>query len=511
LSPAAILSISGECVKKYILEIVVFLCGAVVMVLELVGSRVLAPYLGTSIIVWTSLIGVILGCLSLGYWCGGRIADRRPDYSTFSVIILVSGLLIGLDAFLKTYILEWLQNNLPDIQISAPIATFTLFGLPSILLGMIAPYAVRLKMEDVKHSGETVGNLYAISTVGSIAGTFLAGYYLIALFGSTKILIILSLVLVVTSMLAAGRSGLVTKTLAALLLLASLAAVDSYSAARERAGFIDVDTRYSRIWIYKTLHYATQKPILALVTSPGEIQSAKLLDGSGDLALKYTKYYRLASHFNPAIKDSLLIGGAGYSFAKDYLKRFAGARIDVVEIDPGMTALARKYFDLVDDSRLRIIHEDGRTFINKSSKKYDAIFCDAFTSLYTIPFQLTTRESVMKMYDLLNKDGVVLVNIISAIEGDEGMFLRAEYATYRSVFPQVLIFPVSDPGDGMLAQNIMLVAIKSDTRPSSRSMNNELDGYLAHQWTGDVISDMPLLTDDLAPVDSYIIKMIRKK
>jgi spermidine synthase len=511
MSPAAILSISGESVKKFILEITVFLCGVVVMVLELVGSRILAPYLGTSIIVWTSLIGVILGCLSLGYWCGGKVADRRPDYFTFSMLILLAGLLIGLDAFLKTYILEWLQNNLSDIQVSAPAATFILFGLPSILLGMVAPYAVRLKMENVKHSGETVGNLYAISTVGSIAGTFLAGYYLIALFGSTKILIVLALVLVATSMLAAGRHGLITKILAALLMLAGLAAIDSYSAAREREGFVDVDTRYSRIWIYKTLHYSTQKPILALVTSPGEIQSAKLLDGSDDLALKYTRYYRLAGHFNAGIKDSLLIGGAGYSFAKDYLKRFTTARIDVVEIDPGMTDLAKKYFDLVDNSRLRIIHEDGRTYINKSSKRYDAIFCDAFTSLYTIPFQLTTRESVMRMYDLLNKDGIVLVNIISAIEGDEGMFLRAAYATYKSVFPQVLIFPVSYPDDGMLAQNIMLVAIKSDIRLAPRSADRELDEYLAHRWTGNIGSDMPLLTDDYAPVDSYIIKMIRKK
>ncbi len=497
--------------KKHLLWIVVFLCGAVVMILELVGSRILAPYLGTSIIVWTSLIGVILGCLSLGYWAGGRLADRRPDYSTFSMIILIAGLLIGLDTFTKTYRLEWLQKNLSDIQISAPIATFLLFGLPSVLLGMIAPYAVRLKMDDVKHSGETVGNLYAVSTVGSIAGTFLAGYYLIELFGSTKILLMLSLVLVATSMLTAGRGGFVMKSLAALLLMAGLVAVDSYSAVRERAGFVDVDTRYSRIWIYKTLHYATQKPILALVTSPGEIQSAKLLDGSDDLALKYTRYYRLAGHFNPGIRDSLLIGGAGYSFAKDYLKRFAGARMDVVEIDPGMTALARKYFDLVDDSRLSIIHEDGRTFINRASKKYDAIFCDAFTSLYTIPFQLTTRESVMRMYDLLNENGVVLANIISAIDGDEGMFLRAEYRTYKSVFPQVLIFPVADPDDGRLAQNIMLVAIKSDTPPAARSRNRELDEYLGHKWTGDIIQDMPLLTDDLAPVDSYIIKMIRKR
>jgi spermidine synthase len=497
--------------KKYILEIVVFLCGAVVMALELVGSRILAPYLGASIIVWTSLIGVILGCLSLGYWLGGKIADKRPEYRTFALIILFAGLLTGMIAFFNSYVLAWLQSNIDDLQIAAPIATFALFGLPSILLGMIAPYAVRLKMEDVKHSGETVGNLYAISTIGSIVGTFLSGYYLISWFGSVKILIILALTLVGTSALAAGRNLLVSKIMTALLLIIGLVAVDLHNTARANEGFVDVDTRYSRIWIYRTVHHATQKPILALVTSPGEIQSAKLLDGSDDLALSYTKYYRLAGHFNPSMKHSLLIGGAGYSYAKDYLKRFPSAQLDVVEIDPGMTELARKYFDLAGDSRLGIIHEDGRTYINKTAKRYDVIFCDAFTSLYTIPFQLTTRESVIRMHELLNDNGVVLVNIISAIEGDGGMFLRAAYATYKAVFPQVMLFPVSAPDEGSAAQNIMLVAIKSDIRPAVRSANIELDSYLTHLWKKPVAQDMPLLTDDLAPVDRYIIRMIRER
>jgi spermidine synthase len=497
--------------RKYVLEIIVFICGAVVMVLELVGSRVLAPYLGTSIIVWTSLIGVILGCLSLGYWYGGRLADRRPDYNFFSLVILIAGLLIGFVAFLKEYVLTALQNILLDIQIGAPVATLMLFGLPSLFLGMVAPYAVRLKMHDVRHSGETVGNLYAVSTVGSIIGTFAAGYYLIAFFGNTRMLIILALVLVLTSLLAAGKSRRSLKIGAILFLLVGFATDQSYSAARERNGFFDIDTRYSRVWIYDTTHPVTQKPIRALVTSPGEIQSAKLLDGSNDLALTYTKYYRLARHFNPALRDSLLIGGAGYSYANDYLKKYPQAKMDVVEIDPGMTVLARKHFGLTDNTRLRIIHEDGRTFINRSTKHYDAIFCDAFTSLYTIPFQLTTQESVNKIYNLLNDKGVVLVNIISAIDGDEGMFLRAEYATYKSIFPQVLLFPVRAPGNGFLAQNIMLVALKSNKLPAFTSRDHELNEYLSHVWTGTVISDVPLLTDDLAPVDSYIRKMILGK
>jgi spermidine synthase len=490
---------------------VVFICGAVVMALELVGSRLLAPYLGTSIIVWTSLIGVILGCLSLGYWLGGKAADKRPEYGAFSLIILVAGLLTAMIALLNQFVLVWLQASVNELQIAAPIATFALFGPPSILLGMITPYAVRLKMEDVKRSGETVGNLYAISTIGSIAGTFLAGYYLIALFGSIKLLVMLALTLGVASILAALRSALIAKLFVLLLMLGALVAVDLHSSARESEGFVDVDTRYSRIWIYRTIHQSSGRPILALVTSPNEIQSAKLLDGSGDLALTYTKFYRLGGHFNPGAKEALLIGGAGYSYAKDYLKSFPRSKLDVVEIDPGMTALARKYFDLTDNDRLGIIHEDGRTYLNKAQKRYDIIFCDAFTSLYTIPFQLTTREAVTRMSELLSDNGVALVNIISAIEGEGGQFLRAAYATYKSVFPQVFLFPVNAPHDGTAAQNIMLVALKSDKRPALRSRDIEMDRRLTQLWSRPVAMDMPLLTDDLAPVDSYIIKMIRTR
>ncbi|MBP1727566.1 MAG: Spermine synthase, partial [Deltaproteobacteria bacterium] len=140
---------------------IVFICGAVVMILEMVGSRILAPYLGTSIVVWASLIGVILGCLSLGYWWGGRIADRRPDYRILSRIILVSGFFVAAVAFSKSFILGALEEYGSSIHLAATAATLLLFAPPSVLLGMVSPYAVRLKLSDVKNSGRTVGRLYA--------------------------------------------------------------------------------------------------------------------------------------------------------------------------------------------------------------------------------------------------------------------------------------------------------------------------------------------------------------
>ncbi|MBM4146500.1 MAG: spermidine synthase [Nitrospira sp.] len=491
------------------LEIIVFICGAVVMILELVGSRVLAPYVGTSIIVWTSLIGIILGSLSLGYWWGGRIADNKQDYRIFSMIIFISAISVGMITLLKSFVLDFLQNNISDIHINAIIATLVLFALPSVLLGMITPYAVRLKINDLQSSGKTVGSLYAISTIGSIAGTFLAGFFLIAYFGSSNILLVLSIILVFTSLLAYFKNIPVIKIIVILLLLISIIAVNSYNKFMAKQGFVDIDTRYNRIWIYKSVDEKTNRPTLNMLTNPKELQSAMFLDNDNDLVIEYTKYYRLAQHFRPDLKKALMIGGAGCSYPKDYLKKFADAGLDVVEIDPMLTELAKQYFNLKDDTRLRIFREDGRTFLNRTKNRYDVIFGDAFSSYYSLPYQLTTREAIRKMHEALNDDGVVLVNIISAIDGEKGRFLRAEYATFRDIFPQVYLFPVKDFHDGLLVQNIMLVAIKSDQKPSFRNSDPELNGYLQHLWKTEIKKDVPILTDDYAPVDNYMMKIIK--
>lgn len=496
--------------KGFVLEIIVFICGAVVMILELVGSRVLAPYVGTSIVVWTSLIGIILGSLSLGYWWGGRLSDKTPNYRTFSLIIFGAAILIGLITFVKTPVLEFLQQTMSSIHLNAMVATTILFAPPSVMLGMISPYAVRLKIRDLNTTGATVGTLYAVSTVGSIAGTFLAGFVLIATFGSTNILYLLALVLAGTSVLAYARGFLGAKVVTMLILSVSMVAVNAQASFQRQGGFIDVDTQYNRIWIYTSIDEETGRYTRVLVTNPEETQSAMYLDDDDDLVLRYTRFYRMVHHFRPDAQRALMIGGAGYSYPKEFLKRFPGATMDVVEIDPRMTDLARRYFNLKDDPRISIQHEDGRTFLNRGNGRYDVIFSDAFSSFYSIPYQLTTVEAVRRMHSLLQDDGVVMINIISAIEGDMGRFLRAQYATFRQVFAQVLLFPVHEREDGAVMQNIMLVALKSSREFESDSNDEEIADYLSYRWTREIPADMPLLTDDFAPVDNYILEILKK-
>ena len=269
---------------------------------------------------------------------------------------------------------------------------------------------------------------------------------------------------------------------------------------------MDIDTEYSRIWIYNTEQKDTGRKVKIFGIN-NDNHSAMFLDGD-ELVNEYSKYYHLANHFNPEFKTALMIGGAGYSYPKDYLKQYPQAFMDVVEIDPKVTELAKKYFKLENNERLKIYHEDARVFLNKTENKYDVIFGDAFGSRYSIPYQLTTLETVKRKYDILNDNGLVILNIISSISGDKGKFLRAEYATYKKIFPQVYIFPVNYENDGEKVQNIILVALKSDKQIFLESQDSILNGYLQHLWKKDIIIDMPILTDDYAPVDYYINKLL---
>jgi spermidine synthase len=269
----------------------------------------------------------------------------------------------------------------------------------------------------------------------------------------------------------------------------------------ENYGMIDIDTEYNRIWIYNYVDKNTNR-IARIMGINGENHSSMFLD-SDELVNETTKYFHLAAHFNPAFKKTLMIGAAAYSFPMSFLKTYPDATIDVVEIDPALTEIAKKYFNMKENGRLSIYHQDGRVYLNKTKEKYDVIFGDAFANRHSVPYQLTTQEAVQKKFDILNENGVVILDTISAVNGEKGTFLRAEYATYRSVFPQVFLFPIKEENNGDKIQNIILVALKSNKKYSFTSNNSELNKYLSHRWIKPIAEDVPILTDDFAPVDYY--------
>jgi spermidine synthase len=486
------------------LEISVFLCGAVVMVIELTGSRVLAPYLGTSLVVWTSLIGIILASLSLGYWRGGRVADRRPETRLLGRIILLAALATAAIALTKSFVLGFLQSQGAGLHAAAVWSTLLLFAPPSVLLGMVAPFAVRLKIADTQTSGRTAGNLYAISTIGSIVGTFLAGFVLIAWLGSTNILLLMAVVLGIASLLAA-RSGVRLKAAACVLFLAALLVTADYDARLAAGGFVDRDTAYNRVIVFKGADDYTGRLVRIMSTGPGAKQSAMYLDEPSALALPYTRFFRLVEHFVPEMKRMLVLGGGGFSFPKYALAHYPDVRVDVVELDPGVTALAREHFELKDHPRQRIIAEDARTFLNRNRETYDAILCDTFNSHYAIPFHLTTLEAAQRMHAALAPNGVVLVNLISALNGERGRLFDAMLATYSRVFPRVLAFAVRSPPDGSSWQNIILAAFAAPDASLLADPDPDMAAMLAKRLDIPIRAGLPPLTDDYAPVDRYIM------
>jgi spermidine synthase len=442
----------------------------------------------------------------LGYWFGGRLADQKPTFSALAWIVFAAAVLVGITTLIKEPFLLYLPRMISGLKWQSVAASIFLFAPASVFLGMVSPYAVKLKIKALQTSGATVGRLYAISTVGSIAGTFAAGFILIPAMGTTNILISITILLALLSITLFIPEKKTSKGLPPLFLIIITCYFFFTSQSKARS-YIDEDTQYSRVWIYNSTDQATGKPIKFMRIN-NESSSAMFLD-SDELVFDYAKYYRLAEHFTPGFKSTLILGGAAFSYPKYFLQKYPEATIDVVEIDPELTRMAREHFRLKDNPRMRVFHEDARIFMNRAEEKYDVIYGDAYKSLYTIPWHLTTREAAQRSFEMLNEGGCILLNIISSLEGNASLFLQAELATYKEVFPQVFVFAVMDPGDLQMVQSTLLIALKSGIIPSWESADAELAAYLQHEVTGLISSGLPVLTDEFAPVDYYTNKAIR--
>lgn len=497
-------------ISKFVPGIIIFLSGAIIMIFEIVGSRILGPYFGTSIFVWTSLIGVIMGSLSIGYWLGGKISGYRNGFVTLAWIIFISGLLILATALGHDYVLRRVIKYIPEFRFQTILAVVVLFAPAALCLAMLLPYAAKMVVSNVRTSGSSVGNLYSLSTLGSIAGTFLAGFLLVPVLGYAVVVFSCGIVLLLISFSLFLMEKKHVLFVAAMVVSAGLVLPWLVINTRPK-DYIDTDTQYNRVLIYNTTDVKTGRPIKMLRIND-ENSSAMFLDNDNDLVFEVLKYYRLAEHFSPGFKNSLMIGGSGYAFPKDYLVRYPEASIDVVEIDPGLTNLAQKHFNLPKDKRLSIYHEDGRTYLNKCKNKYDAVFMDAYKSMLTIPYQLTTIEAVQKIYDVLNENGSVYANIISSLNPDENHFLQAELETYKRIFPQVYLFAVQYPHPSEKEknqfQNFMLVGLKSNEKPVFVSDKEEINQYLSHYISVEPVNGIEVLTDEYAPVEYFASKAL---
>lgn len=493
------------------LEITVFICGAAVMILEMVGVRIIAPYLGNSVTIWTALIGVILASLALGCLVGGRLADKRPSRSLLAYLILLAGICVTGTALIKDILLDFLVNSVSSLYLNALLANLLLFAPAAILLGGVTPFAVRLRAGGMDSAGRTVGNLYALSTTGSILGVFVSGFVLIAYLGSTKILFAAALLLALASFLASRRAWL-GKLGVAIFIFCTAFFVLEQKKKIARAGWQDLETKERRILVYDDILRSQARPYRVMSNYywnlpagflPSHIQSAIFLDKPDELVLEYTRFFAQALEWIKKDPRLLLLGGGAYSFPRHILEARPGATLDVLEVDPGVTAIARDFFYLKDDPRLRIFHEDGRTFLNRDHPAYDAIFVDVFGVHYSPPFHLTTIETVRRLKALLHPGGLIAVNLIGQLSGDKGTFVRSEILTYSQEFKHVLVFLLQGADHPQLMQNIILVASDANLLELLKLLPDQQRYFLKNKlWSGKLEGKSIILTDEFAPVEA---------
>ncbi len=495
--------------QQYTHGIAAFLCGAAVMVLEMTGSRMLAPYLGTSIIVWTSLIGIVLAALSFGYWYGGILADRYPSASVLSKLIFAAAVVIAVVGGSYTFVLQPLSSGKLNLYIASLVSATILFAVPGALLGMVSPFLARLAIGDVESSGRAVGRLYAISSIGSILGTFLGGFVLVSVLKTGTILFLIAAVLVsVAFMLRTVKQkfpDLGGTVVAVLLCVLSGAWYQTFGDGLLPEG-IHYETPYNHIRVFDTY----QGRIRAYQTDPGEYSQTNIIVGRPETLLcRYAKYADLLFLYNPNARHVAVLGGGGYCLPNYFLATRPNIDIDVVEIDPGVTEIAKKHFGLVDDQRLHIFHEDARRFLRRTRTsndyKYDLIFSDAFNASYNVPFHLLTKECLTEISDRLDDDGIFMVNIIASATGPRKQFFQAFHRTASEVFPHVDAYMIDDHQQGKSFQNIVFVAFKRDDIPAIDDPSASYADLLRRRWTQPVPHDVPPFLDALAPVEWYTI------
>ena len=489
----------------------VFVGGAATMGVEMCASRLLAPYFGNSLPVWGLLIGVLLAYLASGYFLGGRLADRYPHAALLYQLVAWAALAIGLIPFAARPVLRWSMAGLAGFQAGAVLASLAgvlvLFALPMVLLGCVSPFALRLTVSDTTSSGHAAGHVYALSTLGSLIGTFLPVFVLIPAWGTRRTFLAISLSLLIAAIVGlaqtARRAALFCVLMLAALLLLQLSPVGVIKPAQ---GLLyEMDSAYNYIQVLRS----GDEFVLKLNEGEG-IQSTyrphQLLTGY------VYDYFLLVPLFrvqlpSPSVSSLCLIGLAGGTMARQYTALYGALPIDGVEIDRAVVDVGRRFFGL-DLDNLRVFIDDGRLFLARSPSRYDVVIVDAYRPPY-IPFQLTTAEFFHAVRNHLSDDGVVAVNV-ARTEGDFAL-VDAVGATLSSVYPSVFIV------DTLSDLNSIVIASRKPTRLSAvlDRIANLTDATLAEvavRCEGRIREYVPgrgrILTDDHAPVEQIVHAMV---
>ena len=498
-------------VKSFYLAVIAFSAGAVVMALEITGSRMLTPVFGSSTTTWGILIGIILTGLAVGYFFGGRIADSNPSFKRLCSVIFSTGLFILFIPFMSQPLIEFFIKVTPDFSAATFFSAFLIFGLPAILLGFVSPYAIKLAATALHKIGSTAGNLYSISTLGSIFGTFLTVFLLIPFFEINHLIFAFGFILMGISVAGLGKvPKIMTGVLIVIFVVNAAGGIEELSFNSNPFGsdseiLIEEETQYSSLTV-------TEKNNFRTLYIDGVVQSQMDLNEPSKLVLYYTKSFHLTSLINSQLEKVLFVGGGGFSGPKSFLADYDGiVKIDVVEIDPIVVDIAKKYFLIPEDPKLEIITDDARVFLSQTDRRYDAIILDAYSG-YEIPFHLMTKQFYEILDQRLTDDGIIVSNFLGALEGQNSKLFQSNYKTLQEIFPSVFVFP-SNIKNTDHRQNITIIALKDQeatkfgniahVQPECETQKiMECEKFFENYYPNPQIkNDVNVLTDQLSPVN----------
>lgn len=494
--------------KNLLLYVTSFFCGMSVMAVELSISRLLAPYFGTSQIIWTIIIGLIMISLSIGNVLGGRSADKRNSIDRLYIIIWAAALWIAVIPFIGKYIVVGITGLLvlfmpQNLLITGSfLSCLVLFSIPLIGLGMVSPYLVKLGVTDMENTGKTAGTIYAMNTIGSIIGTFLPTFVTIPSVGTSKTFLIFAFVLnlICLSYFIMSKAKFVKTTISAVIIFAIMLFPLSNSYAFWR------DTVAEEESIYNYLQVTEDQDSVYLSTNVAfGVQSVYKKDNR--LSGLYYDFALMAPQFIKDFKsdgryDLLILGLGTGTYAKQSKIYYPNVKTDGVEIDPKIVEFSKKYFALKDDEA-NIYTTDGRTFLNdRNCGKYDVIMVDAYHDI-TIPFHMATKEFFSQVSEHLNPGGIILLNINMKSKGDNPInqylsqtvksVMKKVYTCDLDSSTNVLLFASND-------ENMLGNYISNTNRFDSGNPLKNVSVYVKDHLQETTESNL-IFTDDKAPVE----------
>jgi spermidine synthase len=487
--------------RNRFLQLLVFVVGSASLGAEIAAARLMAPFFGASTIVWANTIGVVLVALSLGYWLGGRLADRRPHLRGLCLVVMGSAVLLAVVPLVSRPFFDVSVDALDSVSAGAFVGSLVgvlfLVAVPVVLLGACAPYALRLAVPDVEHSGRVAGRLYAISTAGSLLGTMLSALVLIPFAGTQRTFLAFALALGLVA-----AAGLSWRFLAVPAALAAALALPSGTIKAAEDGRVIYETE-SALQYIRVIEEPDGTRVLELnegqaqhsVYRPGEYVTGGYWDAM--LVLPFTALERPPGHV------AILGNGAGTA-ARGYGHFFPGARVDGVEIDPALEEVGARYFDMASNPRLTVHNEDARPWLRRTDGTYDVVILDSYRQPY-VPFYLATREFFELVRDRLAPGGVLVINVGHPEANDDLETVIGR--TLAAVFPHVLRDPFDDT-------NTLLVAGDHASAGRLRAAAPTLPaglGDLARAEgakTGPRLPGGSVYTDDRAPVEWLVDRSI---